>query len=365
MTLVRLGRFADGDEMTVRLDQWHTLIAGLSGTGKSSTLRTLLVGAARDPMMALVLVDAKRVELTAWRPRATCVMTEADSISAGLAAVSDLVDDRYRLMEVNGATSWPVTTSTPRILLVVDELAALTAAGDRTRDRANAAALRHILERGRAAGVVVVAAIQRPAADVLPTSVRDLFQLRIVHATANRDSTEMAAGAAWMTSPAHTLPVGPQHGGLCFAVLEGAREGRLARAYWTTPEQAEGLAARTASYRQPWPSALPAAPPVAPRRMPNAQPEGNPTMPTTEPNPGTVPWSPPEPPQRPLSAPVAVLRLDADETAVLDLVRAHGAVPAGTLHLRCRLSEGRARRAAQRLEARSLLVRDGRDWRTC
>ena len=152
--------------------------------------------------MALVLVDAKRVELRSWRPRATCVFTEPDAISAGLAAVSELVDDRYRLMEANGATSWPVSATTPRILFVVDELAALTASGDRQRDRAHTAALRHVLERGRAAGVVVVAAIQRPAADVLPTSVRDLFQLRIVHATADRTSTEMAAGAAWTTSPA-------------------------------------------------------------------------------------------------------------------------------------------------------------------
>jgi S-DNA-T family DNA segregation ATPase FtsK/SpoIIIE len=146
----------------VELDQAHVLIAGLSGTGKSSALRTLLVGAARDPTVALVLVDAKRVELRSWQPRATAAFTEPDAITAGLTAVSGLVDDRYRLMEANGATSWPVSTTTPRVLFVVDELAALTASGARQRDRAHTAALRHILKRGRAAGVVVVAAIQRP-----------------------------------------------------------------------------------------------------------------------------------------------------------------------------------------------------------
>ena len=54
--------------------------------------------------------------------------------------------------------------------------------------------------------------------------------------------------------------------------------------------------------------------------------------------------------------------LDLDERAVYEVVRNHGTVPAGTLHVRCELAEGRARRAAQRPEARSLLVRTGRDW---
>ena len=193
-----------------------------------------------------------RCELRAWQPRATCVWTEPDAISAGLSRVAELVDDRYWLMEANGATSWPVSTATRTSSWwpTSSPLSPPPATSNATAP--NTAALRHVLERGRAAGVVVVAAIQRPAADVLPTSVRDLVQLRIVHATADRTSTEMAAGAAWMTSPAHTLPVGPQQGGLCFAVLEGAREGRLARTYWTTPEQAETLAVRTASYRPPW-----------------------------------------------------------------------------------------------------------------
>ena len=72
---------------------------------------------------------------------------------------------------------------------------------------------------------------------------------------------------------------------------------------------------------------------------------------------------PPAGPRLPLGEPAgvppspAVVTLDLDERAVYELVRNAGTIPAGLLHVRTRLPEGRARRAAQRLEARPILVR--------
>jgi hypothetical protein len=63
------------------------------------------VAGARDRTAALVLVDAKRVELVLATASNLCVFTEPDAISAGLVAASGLVDDRSCLMEANAQTS--------------------------------------------------------------------------------------------------------------------------------------------------------------------------------------------------------------------------------------------------------------------
>ena len=70
------------------------------------------------------------------------------------------------------------STAEPLIVLVVDELAALTGwVTDRTAKKRIEAALGLLLSQGRAVGVVVVGAVQDPRKDVLP--MRDLFPTRI------------------------------------------------------------------------------------------------------------------------------------------------------------------------------------------
>lgn len=65
------------------------------------------------------------------------------------------------------------------MLLVFDELAYFSATvGDRKQQNEFTTSVRDLVARGRAAGVVVVAATQRPSADIIPTSLRDLFSYR-------------------------------------------------------------------------------------------------------------------------------------------------------------------------------------------
>ena len=70
------------------------------------------------------------------------------------------------------------STDEPLIVVMVDELAALTAwVNDRAVKKRIESALGLLLSQGRAVGVVVVGAIQDPRKDVLPQ--RDLFPIRI------------------------------------------------------------------------------------------------------------------------------------------------------------------------------------------
>lgn len=70
------------------------------------------------------------------------------------------------------------STAEPLLVLLVDELAALTGwVNDRAVKKRIESALGLLLSQGRAVGVVVVGAIQDPRKDVLPQ--RDLFPIRI------------------------------------------------------------------------------------------------------------------------------------------------------------------------------------------
>jgi hypothetical protein len=70
-----------------------------------------------------------------------------------------------------GRGRWPLE------LLVVDEVQEFTATGDK-RCEYFAGLLRRIVTPGRAADVIVVVSTERPSVDVLPSSLRDLFEVR-------------------------------------------------------------------------------------------------------------------------------------------------------------------------------------------
>jgi DNA segregation ATPase FtsK/SpoIIIE-like protein len=246
--IIPIGVRADGRRLVLALDEWHVLIGGLSGAGKSSTLRTLLVGAAQHPV-ALVLLDPKRIELTAWRPRASVVATEPGTIARTLRELVEMMDDRYAQIEHEGSPA--VASAPPLVLIVVDELTGVVASGDSKLDRERATYLRLLLERGRAARMIVVAATQRPAADVIPTYLRDLFTFRIAHATSTAEHSEMILGARYEPGP-HTLPVGAGSQGLAWCLLDGDRTPVLARSWWTEPSLALEVARSTAHLRPAW-----------------------------------------------------------------------------------------------------------------
>ena len=62
---------------------------------------------------------------------------------------------------------------------VFDELAYYSATVGTKQERERFAVLvRDLVARGRAAGIIVIAATQRPSSDIIPTSLRDLFGYR-------------------------------------------------------------------------------------------------------------------------------------------------------------------------------------------
>jgi S-DNA-T family DNA segregation ATPase FtsK/SpoIIIE len=123
------------------------------------------------------------------------------------------------------------TRDSPHVLVVVDELAALTAyITDPTLRRRADTALRLLLTQGRAPGVSVWAWVQDPRKDTVP--MRNLFPQMVGLRLKDGFETEMVLGeAGTRTAPCHRLD--PRHPGTGYAITEDGTATKV-RAHYAT-----------------------------------------------------------------------------------------------------------------------------------
>jgi DNA segregation ATPase FtsK/SpoIIIE-like protein len=193
-----LGVDEDGRIVDCELVEHNVLIGGEPGAGKSNALSVIVGAAALDPRVRLHLLDGKLVELAPWKSCATSFVgpeiAEAIALIDGLRAS---MDRRYEMLLNRGLRK--VDTSDPDgyDVVVCDELAMYISGSDKRASGRFADGLRDLVARGRAAGVVVVAATQKPSTDVIPSSIRDLFGYRWAMRCATRDASDTILGAGW------------------------------------------------------------------------------------------------------------------------------------------------------------------------
>jgi hypothetical protein len=172
----------------------HVLIAGMTGSGKSVAANGLLWQWALNRCMHYVLIDLKGgVSFRPWRPRADLMATSHEDALVTLQAVHAWVEARLADMEANDLDE--IGEPSPRwpfVLLAVDEFASLMMPprhGDKFRQL-----MRDLVERGRAAGLRIVAAMQSPKATIIPTEIRENFTMAVVGAMRTRTMANLAAG---------------------------------------------------------------------------------------------------------------------------------------------------------------------------
>ncbi|MET9389567.1 FtsK/SpoIIIE domain-containing protein [Streptomyces sp. NPDC006624] len=198
-----LGADIEGNPVTVDLssaDSPHLLVAGTTGSGKSVALETILKGLIRydKSSLRLRLVDPKGTELVDFEddPHLNGVigMDAADAIEILEETVAEM-DVRYKdmkairtrkLVEYNAKVD--KADRKPWIVIVLDEYADLTS--DPEEKKRIEALLKRLTQKARAAGIHVIAATQRPSADVISTTIRSNFPaqlaLRVKTATDSR-----------------------------------------------------------------------------------------------------------------------------------------------------------------------------------
>lgn len=205
----------------------NLLTGGEPGAGKSTAVNNVCAHAALSTDARLVLLDGKYVELSQWEDVADVfVGPNAEQAITALLRLQTVVNNRYAWLTARGRRKLTRRDRLSVIVCVIDEIAFYTTGtGTKDQQEAFSVLLRDIVSRGRACGVVVVAATQRPSgADkppIIPASLRDIFGYRLAFRCATDDSSDLilGRGAAINGYSAHTIA--PEDQGVGYLLAEG------------------------------------------------------------------------------------------------------------------------------------------------
>lgn len=197
---VPLGRTVSGDVMVADLTKMpHLLIAGATGSGKSVAINVILTSIlfkAKPSQVKMLLIDPKKVELSVYNgiPHLLSpVVSEPKKAARALAKVVAEMERRYELFAAFGIRNLAgynqrVTKEEddehhplPLILVVVDELADLMMTVSHDVEDA----IVRIAQMGRAAGIHMIIATQRPSVDVITGLIKANVPSRIAFAVSS------------------------------------------------------------------------------------------------------------------------------------------------------------------------------------
>lgn len=159
----------------------HILVAGMTGAGKSVLIHDLIcqvIGSTHPTEMALVLVDPKRVEFARYAGQPHLALNpvyDEGSVESVLRWAVAEMNNRFDAMARRGIRDvTSADTPWPRLIVIVDELANLVLKGKQFSKP-----LVDIASMGRAAGVHLILATQRPDAKVIDGLIRANVPTRI------------------------------------------------------------------------------------------------------------------------------------------------------------------------------------------
>jgi S-DNA-T family DNA segregation ATPase FtsK/SpoIIIE len=224
-----LGLDQEGVPLLLRLPSpnvAHVLIAGTTGSGKTALARTMVASLALHNSrrcLQLVLVDPKGRGFLPFQGLPHLLVPVVTRVDEALALLQRLVAEMER-RDAEGR-------SEPGLVVVLDELADLVQVGGREME----AALTRLTQRGREAGLHLVACTQKPAAAVIGGLVKSNFPVRLVGSVASPEDAKVATGLA-QTGAEKLLGQGD------FLVVAKGQVTRMQAAYVTMRESREIVA---------------------------------------------------------------------------------------------------------------------------
>jgi S-DNA-T family DNA segregation ATPase FtsK/SpoIIIE len=245
---LEVGRREDGQPWTVQVAGSHLLVAGATGAGKGSVIWSLIRALAvpvHEGRVQLWCVDPKGgMELAAG---AAMFHRFAYDTPAEMADLLDeavnLLHERAKRMRAEGRRTHTATAVDPLVVVIVDELAFLTAyLPDRDLKKRITAALSVLLSKGRAVGFSVVAALQDPRKEVAP--IRDLFPARVGLRLTEPEQARIVLGTGAHDRGAECEAIPVAQPGVGYVVLDGHPDPVRVRAGWVNDRDIATMADR-------------------------------------------------------------------------------------------------------------------------
>ena len=201
---VPLGRSVTGDIKMADLTKMpHLLIAGATGSGKSVAINVIITSIllkAKPHQVKMLMIDPKKVELSVYNgiPHLLSpVVSEPKKAARALGKVVAEMERRYELFAKFGVRNLDgynklvkqqnddhpdeVQANLPLILVIVDELADLMMTVSHDVEDA----IVRIAQMGRAAGIHMILATQRPSVDVITGLIKANVPSRIAFAVSS------------------------------------------------------------------------------------------------------------------------------------------------------------------------------------
>jgi S-DNA-T family DNA segregation ATPase FtsK/SpoIIIE len=170
----------------------HVLVSGTTGSGKTALVRSMALSLAMHNRLGevqMVFIDPKGNgfdPFTTSDALGNCLphllRPPVQEVHQAIFLLGEMVEEMVRRDREN--------ISEPRVLIFIDEVADLMEQGGKAMDRL----MTRLTQRGRSAGLHIIACTQKPLAASIGSLTRSNFPVRLVGSVASPDDARIAAG---------------------------------------------------------------------------------------------------------------------------------------------------------------------------